>query len=250
MTVESHGRLVSVVIPAFNEEAFIAAAIDSVLAQSYSPIECLVVDDGSTDATARVVDSFEGAVGLLHQANRGEPAARNAGIRASRGEFIAFLDADDLWHPDKLVRQIELLASRPQIAAAYCAVEIVDAELNHVGFLPVPKADAALRNTLLLEHPFVPGFGSTGVVRREVFEEVGLFDEHLRIGADREFICRVASRFPVEGIADPLVRYRRHGPDSYLDPEQTHFYLRLMFDKVFADSSRSSARLRNRAEAN
>ena len=107
---------VSCVIPVFNGERFLAAAIDSVLAQSLSEIEIIVVDDGSTDGTRDVLDRFGARVVYIHQANAGPASARNNGIRHASGEFIAFLDSDDLWHPEKTVIQLSRFATRANLA--------------------------------------------------------------------------------------------------------------------------------------
>jgi hypothetical protein len=161
------------------------------------------------------------------------------------------LDADDVWLKDKVASQVELLQSRPHLVGTYTALQIVDRHLRYVGDLAAPRGDVALRNTLLLEHPHVPGFCSTGLMRRWIFAAVGMFDEGLHVGSDREFVCRVTSRYPMEGIDRHLALYRRHGDHADLDPSVTQYYLRLMFDKVFADGlPMSLIGMRNRAEAN
>ncbi len=116
---------VAVVIPAWNAGRWIAATLDSVLAQSYRPLDIVVVDDGSTDDTAAVVARYAPTVRYLHQRNQGQAAARNHGVSASRGEFIAFLDSDNLWLPDKLAHQVALLHACPGAPLAFC---------NYVGF--------------------------------------------------------------------------------------------------------------------
>src|SRR5687767_7087291 len=98
--------LVSAIVPAFNAQAHIGEAVESILAQTYQSVECLVIDDGSTDGTSSVVDGFGSHVRLIQQINAGVAAARNRGVREAKGRFVAFLDADDVWLPDKLARQV------------------------------------------------------------------------------------------------------------------------------------------------
>src|SRR5690242_5053753 len=105
---------VSVIIPAYNSERYIADALRSVLAQTYMPQEIIVVDDGSSDGTARALDPFRSTIRYIYQKNRGEPAARNTGMREAKGDYIAFLDADDLWLPEKLDLQMTYLAAHPE----------------------------------------------------------------------------------------------------------------------------------------
>src|SRR3954451_20944083 len=108
-------QLVSVVIPTYNGQRYIAATLDSILVQKHRPLEIWVVDDGSTDATTQVVRDYAPEVRLIEQSRRGHPAARNAGIRAAAGEFLAFLDHDDLWSPDKLELQMASFMQNPAL---------------------------------------------------------------------------------------------------------------------------------------
>src|SRR6266508_897311 len=117
--------LVSVVIPNYNCGRFLEETLESVFAQAYPAVEVIVVDDGSTDDSLQVLEKYAGRVNVIRQANQGVSAARNAGIRASHGELVALLDADDLWHPDKLAKQVALFAN-PAVGLVHCAVEYID----------------------------------------------------------------------------------------------------------------------------
>jgi glycosyltransferase involved in cell wall biosynthesis len=248
---DRHKRaLVSVVIPAFNEAAYVAGAIESVLEQTYAPIECIVVNDGSTDQTSEIVGSFGASVQLIDQPHGGPSKARNRGIRAATGTYVAFLDADDLWAKEKLELQMEFLDSRPELAATYTALEIVDRDLGQVGLLPAPPGAHVLRNLMLLEPPYAAGFGSTGLMHTWVFDAIGMFDESMLVVEDHEFLCRIACRFPIDGLDRPLARHRR-GHDQDPHPRETQRYVRSIFDKVFDDHTPVAlSGLRNRAEAN
>src|SRR4030088_81439 len=122
--------LVSVVMPAYNVAWCIGRAVDSVLAQDFRPCELIVVNDGSTDGTGALLESYGAAITVINQENRGMSAARNAGIRRARGTYVAFLDADDWWLAGKLSRQVELMRGRPEIGFSSTTVR-----LEHAGFL-------------------------------------------------------------------------------------------------------------------
>src|SRR6266852_2057654 len=115
--------LVSVVIPAHNSQRYIVATFDSIIAQKHRPLEILVVDDGSTDSTRQIVREYGPEVRLIEQAQRGHPAARNSGIRAAKGEFLAFLDHDDLWTPDKLEHQIACFEHDPALDLVFGQIQ-------------------------------------------------------------------------------------------------------------------------------
>lgn len=172
--------LVSVVIPVFNGERFLREAVESVLAQHYSPVEIIVVDDGSTDSTATVARSFPDAVRYLHQTNQGPAAARNEGIKQAQGSLIAFADADDLWPAEKLELQLPYLIKDPQI-------DIVLGRIQQV--LLSETVDGLTQSQEFAEAAFSVNLGSA-VVRKSVFERVGLFDETMRYSEDVDWFMR------------------------------------------------------------
>jgi glycosyltransferase involved in cell wall biosynthesis len=199
---EATKPLVSVVIPTYNRAWCLAEAVDSVLAQELRGFELIVVDDGSTDDTPRLLEGYGEAVRTLRRENHGVSAARNAGIAAARAELIAFLDSDDLWLPGKLRRQVEFFTSHPK--ALICQTEElwvkngrrVNPGKRHRkrgGMIFEPSLD------LCLVSP------SAVMVRRELFERVGLFDESLPACEDYDLWLRVSCRFPVHLIETPLI---------------------------------------------
>jgi glycosyltransferase involved in cell wall biosynthesis len=202
--------LVSVIIPTYNYGRFVAEAVESALAQTYRTIEVIVVDDGSTDGTQAVLSRFAGRIRYLFQENRGLSAARNRGIGAARGEFLGFLDADDLWDPTKIAKQVTLIERSPQVGAVYC---------EHIQ-LHVPSGETKLRRCLpelrgdihraLLELKGI-GTPSCVLIRRACFDKVGLFDEELRSVEDWEMWVRVSRHFEFDYVPEPLVTYRVHG---------------------------------------
>jgi hypothetical protein len=196
---------VTVVIPAYNAERFIAETLGSVQSQTFRDLEVLVVDDGSTDRTAGIVDSFGPPVRRLHQQNGGVSRARNAGSAAASGRFIALLDADDLWDPPKLERQVALLRARPEVGFCYTGLRRVDAA-GRVRTVQLARDHPDLCRTLLLESCVIAI--SSVVVRRELMVTSGGFDPAFSQCADWDLWMRLSLRAPSAAVAEPLMRYR------------------------------------------
>lgn len=247
-------ELVSVVIPVYNGETYLAAAVESVLRQTHPSVECVVVDDGSTDRSGEIADGLSaaepGRVRVVHTENRGVAAARNCGIAAARADLVAFLDADDLWLPAKLERQLIAFRARPEAGIVYTGVHLVDAHGRYIGRMRAAPPAAALRNTLLMERP--PLILTTGLVPRQVLDAIGGFDERLSTSADCDLACRIALRHDVTLVDEPLALWRQHGSGMHLDPSATRHDMQLVHDKVFNDPNLpvSLRRQRRRASAN
>jgi glycosyltransferase involved in cell wall biosynthesis len=220
------GRLVSAIIPTYNYARFVGRAVSSVLAQSYADLECVVVDDGSTDDTEQVIAAFGPAVRLVRQPNQGLSAARNTGIRAARGRYIAFLDADDAWHAEKVSRQVALLDSHPDTALVGCGVRNMSADGETLGERVFDTQDsgpvdlAAQLRRIAVRDFWVGGSGSGALMRREVFDEVGLFDTSLKAAEDWDMWLRVAARYPVRNVQTALVSICLHGTGTFRDAEK------------------------------
>ncbi len=208
--------LITVIIPAYNAEKFIVEALQSVKRQGYSPIEIIVVDDGSTDRTAQLVAQTAPDATLITQVNAGASAARNAGMRHARGDFICFLDADDGWFAGKLHAQVAYLAQHPEVAAVYHAwlVWRPDADGNFTA--PVqPRASSSqaiqsdksgwLYCQLLLDSVV---HTSTVMFRSEVLDEIGYFDTTLQTGEDYDYWLRVSRRYQIHKLAGTYSFYR------------------------------------------
>ena len=188
--------LVSVVIPVFNGERFLREAVESVLAQKYSPLEIIMVDDGSTDGTADVARSLPETVRYLHQTNQGPAAARNRGIEHAQGSLIAFADADDLWPEDKLALQLPYLMRDP-------AAEIVMGLIQQVLLSETGAENFA-------EPAFSVNLGSA-IIRKSVFERVGLFDETMRYSEDVDWFMRAREGGAAIVTIDAVtLLYRQH----------------------------------------
>lgn len=183
---------VSVIIPAYNAESWIRRAVDSVLAQCHAPREIIVVDDGSTDRTAEILNQYECRIRVIRQSNRGLSAARNVGINAACGDIIAFLDADDYWQSRKLAAQTELMRERPEIGFCSTAALLVDDEDREVGTWKCPECDGAVLTSIFERHATIAGSGSAVAVRRKILEQAGQFDETLSALEDIDMWMRLA----------------------------------------------------------
>jgi glycosyltransferase involved in cell wall biosynthesis len=239
---------VSAVIPVYNGARYVRAAIDSALAQTLPDLEIVVVDDGSTDATPEILAGYGPRIRVHRQPNGGVAAARNAGVRAARGEYVAFLDADDVWLPEKLARQLPAF-DEDDVALVYSGMTVVDADLRPLRVVEPPPPDAVLHNTLCVEPVNVP-LTMTGVVRRAAFDELGGFDARLSTSADADFVCRLALRHRVARVAEPLALYRQHGSQMHLSVAAMERDMALVHAKFFADPAAAPYRaLRRRAAA-
>lgn len=195
------GPLVSVVIPVFNGERFLRDAVQSVLAQKYSSLEIIIVDDGSTDDTATVARSFPETVHYLHQPNQGPAAARNRGIEHAQGGLIAFADADDLWPAGKLELQLSYLLRDPNI-------DIVLGRIQQV--LLSEAVNGQTQSQEFGETGFSVNLGSA-VIRKSVFERVGLFDETMRYSEDVDWFMRAREGGAAIVTVDAVtLLYRQH----------------------------------------
>jgi teichuronic acid biosynthesis glycosyltransferase TuaG len=208
--------LVSVIIPAFNAEAFIAEAVQSVLAQTYSPIEVIVVNDGSTDGTISELCRFGHHIRIVSQSNRGLPSARNVGASVSTGEWLAFLDADDVWLPEKLERQLA------ELPGDGCVTYSDRYNVGERGSLPDRQSDVQgmFEGDVFLELLLVGNVitVSSVVMSKPLFEEMGGFCEDLKAAEDWDLWVRVAERHQIYACRQPLVKYRFHGGMMSRDP--------------------------------
>lgn len=242
--------LVSAIIPVHNGRDYVSDAIESVLRQTYVPIECVVVDDGSTDDTVAIISQYQRDIVLVRSPNYGVASARNLGASHARGKFLAFLDADDVWLPHKIEFQMSERCRDPSVGLMYSAYWIVNADLSEHHLMRCPAEDTALMNSILLRPPGIQ-LSSTGIVPRSVFAGIGGFDERLTTSADLDLTLRVLKVARGCAVDVPLTLYRRHAGQMSRNLEAMERDMRIIFDKLFGDSTLPSAirRLRSRAEA-
>jgi len=208
--------LVSVIIPAYNAEIFIAKTLESVLSQTYQNIEVLVVDDGSWDQTAEIVKSFaqkDSRLSLLQQSNAGVAAARNLAIEKSRGEYIAPIDADDIWYPQNLEKQVEcFIKSEPSVGVVYSwSLDINEKDLLTGGFYNSTIEGEVYK---ALVYKYFIGNASSSLIRRICFEKVGGYNCKMKAQnaqgcEDWELHLRIADRYQFKVVPEFLVGYRQ-----------------------------------------
>lgn len=200
---------VSIIIPTYNSAKYVTDAVDSVLDQSFSDLEVLVIDDGSTDDTESVMGRYTASVRYIRQQNRGVAAARNRGITESRGRYVAFLDADDTWLPDKLERQIAALTTHPDHQFCYTAFTLVTSDFEPLATVRSNRHGPALEDLLLRGN--VVGSICTVLCERSLFETSGGFDPDLSQCADWDMWVRLAALTEFLYLDRPTVTYRQHG---------------------------------------
>lgn len=201
--------MVSIVITCYNYGNFIAECIDSVLKQTYKDTEIIIVNDGSTDNTEEVLQPYLALsnVHYIKQINSGQTVAKNTGIRHAKGDFIAFLDADDFWHPQKLEKQLSLFTGK--IGVVYSQSQFVDNDSNHIPteppshYLRPHRGD--VKENLIFDN-FIPF--SSSVVRRECFDLLGTFDESLKMGIDWDLWLRFSVQYHFDYVEEKLLYYR------------------------------------------
>jgi glycosyltransferase involved in cell wall biosynthesis len=235
--------LVSVVIPTYNREALLREAVGSVLTQTYREWELIVVDDGSTDGTA----AYLGAVGhprvtVIRRPHSANPALlRNTGVRASRGDYVAFLDSDDVWFPDKLDRQVRDALEHPECGWSYTGLVHIDGRgretAGHRAWVPY-------RGWIL--EPLLDGRAtaqtSTVMIERALFDSVGGFDESLLRCQDYDLWLRLAERSETTVLETPLVGFRQHAGNTRVGWLDVLGYMDRIYSRLLARSSSPSVR--------
>jgi glycosyltransferase involved in cell wall biosynthesis len=221
--------LVSVIIPVYNGERFLAEAIDSVAAQTYRPIEIILVDDGSTDGSQAIAKSYPG-VHYIHQENQGLAAALNHGVKLAGGDFLAFLDADDVWVGEKLSAQVATMKQHPNL----------DIVFGHMQRLYNPEPGSQAEREVTPEDESLPGyFKATALIRKESFWRVGLFDTSLKLGDFIDWYSRAKEEGLEEMMLPQVMLIRRihAGNLSLREKDNRSDYIRIM--KAALDRRRS-----------
>jgi glycosyltransferase involved in cell wall biosynthesis len=211
---------VSVIIPTYNRKEFLLMALESVFAQTYSDYEVIVIDDGSTDGSEQIVrEKFGNKVRYYWQFNQDRSAARNKGIEVAKGKFLALLDSDDLWLPEKLQRQTAAIEANPNLGAIFCQANYIDKNGNRI---PQEPAGSDLNVSELsfekmIFQNVVPGPDSTGLFRKDLIVQLGGFDPQIAFGEDWDLEMRILSRAKIDCLPMVLVSIRLH------EGQQTYF---------------------------
>jgi len=225
-------KKVSVIIPAYNKAELTVKTVESVLDQTYGNIEIIVVDDGSTDDTKERLTSYAGRIEYIYKENGGACAARNLGIKKARGEYLAFIDCDDIYLPRKIEKAVECFNENPRFGFVHTPVYFIDEKGRSRGRYPrFQKVPSGWISKKLLQKNFV--CNSTVVVRKTCFEKTGLFDEKIFTPADWDMWLRLAERYQAGYIPVSLTGYRKS--DSYIarNLEQSKREMLMVLEKAF-----------------
>lgn len=223
--------LVTVIIPCYNNADFIADAVNSVLQQDYPRIEVIVIDDGSTDSSVAVLQQFEDRIRLIRQANQGPAAARNTGLKAATGDYIAFNDADDIWLPGKLMAQVSYMQQHPHIGMCFTQWKVWQQTQTLSDFisqlpppiLPLQKIDeqSGWLYTQLLEKSLMSTIAV--MLRADVVQKVGFFNTKFGIGEDHDYWIRISRHYQIDKLNGFYAIYRTN-PDSTTQKVHPHNY--------------------------
>ena len=225
--------LVSVILPTYNRAEFLPDSIGSILSQTYDSYEIIVVDDGSMDNTKEVLYPFYQRIKYLRlENNRGASVARNIGIQSAQGKYIAFIDADDIWLPEKLQTDIEYFNKHPDVSMVYSKHVNIDKNgrvLDEASKRRLPSGNVFAQ--LFSEQNFI--ITSSVVVRKEIFETTGLFDVQLFNCQDWDMWLQIAFYFKVVGINTPLVKYRHNLHSLSKNRNNVLKYQKMVIDKIY-----------------
>jgi len=230
---DSTAPIVSVIIPVFNAERFLEITIKSVLEQTIKEIEILVVDDGSSDASSGIIDNLlkqDHRIKKISQKNKGVSSARNLGFKYSHGDYIAFLDADDVWLPDNL--EIKLNKFRQgEFGMVHSNASIIDTEGEVTGEILSGCEGNLLKGLLSWKATQIPGPSSI-LISRSAMEVVGLFDEQLSTSADMDFFIRIATHYTIGHVDKVTWHYRVHNENMHKNIALMQHDMELVFKKA------------------
>ena len=230
---------ISVILTTYNgsSRGYLSSAIESVLTQSYQNFELLIIDDGSTDNTKKTCSSYleNDRIRYLYQENTGLAGARNTGIRASSGEFLCFLDDDDVWKPEKLQKQLEFIQNRlsgvNNWGLIFTWLELIDEQGEVISYRGHHQEGRLYRNLLFGNTVDAP---SSVLIRREVFDNVGLFDESFENCQDWDMWLRISKEYMIFPVKEYLVQHREHRDRISFDNEKIFRYENAVIDKALA----------------
>jgi len=235
---------VSVIIPTYNRSQFVCETVESVLSQTYKDFEIIVIDDGSTDGTKDVLAHYSDQIKYIYQQNQGVGAARNKGITEARGEYLAFIDDDDLWLPEKLEKQVEYMDNHPDVAFVSTGTYVIDVDGNDVAKWQKYESSRQTFESLV-EDNFI--FNLTVLLRKNCFENVGGFDTRLAISQDYDLWLRLAKRYKFAYLDFYSAKYREHaqGISKNTDLRLKNRFAIFNKKELFGDLTRVQKRIRH-----
>ena len=242
-------KKVSVVIPAFNKANLTIKTIESILGQTYGNIEVIVVDDGSTDDTKNKLQLFGDRIHYIYKQNGGACSARNVGIKQATGEYIALIDCDDIFYPEKIAKSIECLEKKPDYGFVYTGAYFINGDGDVISEHRISDypTSGLIASRLILKN-FI--CNSTVVVRKECFKEVGYFDEKIFIPADWDMWLRLSEKYKAAYIDDKLTGYRLTDSYTASNVETGINETVYVLDKAFSRNNHISSGLKKRCLAN
>ena len=239
---------VTVVIPAYNAMRYLAETMETVLNQTYQDFEVLVVNDGSTDETPNWVNKLsekEPKVRMVSQANQGLAGARCTGVTNARGKYVAFVDADDLWKPTKLEKQVNSLENNPQAGICYTWTALADSDGKATGRVIASHAEGNVWQQMTEMN--IVCCGSTPMIRRSCFDDVGLFDRAISPSDDWDMWWRISAKYEFTVIKEPLILYRQHPNNSSKKCDHMLATSRVLIERNFANAPTELLHLRSRS---
>lgn len=237
--------MISIIIPAYNSAKFLPETIESILKQSYRSYEIIIVDDCSTDNTNEVLKPFGKNIRYIRsKKNSGAAITRNRGIELAQGEFIAFLDADDIWLPDKLEQNIECFEADKEVAFVFSQHVNLRDEKSMAKLAKTNLPSGNIFKKLYCRQNFV--LTSTVIVRKEVFDKVGLFDDKLPNCQDWDLFLRIAFYFKSKAINKPLVQYRLIADSLSKNRVNVLKYQKIVIDKIYNEFKEKAHGVSNR----
>jgi glycosyltransferase involved in cell wall biosynthesis len=236
---------VSVVIPAYNVMAYLPETLESVLRQTFSDFEVLIVNDGSSDNIVQWASGIQDPrVKLISQSNQGVSVARNTGIVHAQGEYIAFLDADDLWDSTKLEKQVSCLENNPKLGLVYTWTALIDSFGKPMNKFLISHAEGNVWEQMLVDDIICNG--SSPMVRRSCFEKVGDFDPNVPFSEDTDMWIRIAAYYPFAVVKELLTFYRRHSHNATSSRQKVIQGIHRITEKSFQSVPLELLYLRNR----
>lgn len=237
---------VSIIIPAYNAMTYLPETLESAFKQTFTDFEILIINDGSSDNIVEWVSRItDERVKLISQENQGVSAARNTGINNSQGEYIAFLDADDLWESTKLEKQVNCLEVNPTVGLTYTWTNFINQFSQPTGVSIVSHAEGNVWEEIVVRDMI--STGSSTMIRAECFNKVGLFDSDLSVGEDRDMWTRIAAVYPFAVIKEPLTLYRRHSTNTTKSNQTIIPQLSKVIEKTFQNTPENKIYLKNRS---
>lgn len=233
--------MISIVIPAYNAEKYLAETIDSVINQTYTNWELIIVDDGSTDNTKGIIETYRSKdlpIKYIFQENSGVSIARNNGMNHASGKYIALLDADDVWLKNNLELKIKILMNNPSVSWVYSNMNNADENMNIIGEAPPGTDNDILGSILKWEGEVVPGPCSNMLFDLKCFEEGCMFDPLFSTAADQDFTIQLATKYKGIHISKPLWNYRLHNNNmssniSVMEKDHIGVYKKAKKNKLF-----------------